>query len=122
MSTWLQWFLVVICATAVLLAFCPLIARAEERARRRAQKLYESWRCPKCGVALGPQAQHSGWVCRTLYGRRGFCGLFTQYEVTTSGPVLRCPVCQQTFQMEADGQARRDNRTNDERGSETHLA
>ena len=121
MSIWLQWLLVVICATAILITLLPLIARAQKRTRQRAQKQYESWHCPKCGVAFGPQQQHAGWVCRTLYIRQGFLRLFGFREITTAGPVLLCTVCQQSFEMEADGRARRNNQKHDDTTSETRA-
>lgn len=96
----MQWLVVMVAATAILLGLTPLIARAEKKAWRR----LASWPCPQCGAPFGPQENVRFWTNREMLSRRGSFRLFTIREKTTTGPILRCSVCRKDFRLNDDGQ------------------
>src|SRR4051794_23943946 len=97
MLIWLQ----VVCIVGVVLLLTPLIAWADNRHRARAQRLYESWRCPKCAEVFGPQAQQRGWgIKRDPYVPGAPMG----------GPILHCSHCDADFAFDGEGRQVDDHR------------
>jgi hypothetical protein len=90
MAIWLQ----VLCIVAAVILMTPLIGWADNRSRLRAQKLYETWSCPRCGNIFGPQKEHKFWAAKRNPSVRG---------LPTSGPLIRCSHCNADFAFDGNG-------------------
>ena len=77
-----------ICVT-VLLFISPILGfRFSERRKRKRQ---ESWKCPQCGGAFGPQKTDRYWMRKSSLQ-------------PSNGPIMSCPACSRDFKLDKNGE------------------